>query len=260
MILVKLSSNMLSFKTVSFNQSGVSYILAKHNKPITSDTRNTYNGVGKSLIVHLIHFCLGASTKHYQDIVDKLPEWIFYLEFKINSKTYISERSTEKPDKILLNGKELSLRKFNELIKNLTFTIPETIDFLSFRSLLPFFIRPNKAAYVHFNMPAKVGSDYQKELNNGFLLGLDVNLYQEKYLVKKEQDRIKELSKNIQDDSLLKEYFVNNKDVHLRLIDIKEEISKLTKDIDKYEVASDYYDVKNEMNLIKQNLIAVETR
>ncbi len=254
MILVKLYSNKDSFKTVKFNPTGISFIIGKHNKPIDANTRNTYNGVGKSLVVHLVHFCLGASTKHYQNLVDKLSDWIFYLEFKIDNVTYVSERSTEKPEKIVIDDEELSITKFNKKLESLAFQIPENIKFLSFRSLLPFFIRPNKAAYVNFNEPAKVGSEYQRELYNGFLLGLDVNLYQEKYLIRKNQIRIEELTKNIQNDTLLKEFFSNDKDVNLRLVDLKEEILKLSDDIDKYEVASDYYDVKKEADLIKRKL------
>lgn len=40
----------------------------------------------------------------------------------------------------------------------------------------------------------------------------------------------------------------------MRLTDINEEILQLKKDIENYEVASDYYDIKNEANFAKKNL------
>ena len=60
MKLIELSANKESFKTVPFNKSGLSFIVAKQKNPETSDNGKTYNGVGKSLIILIIHFCLGA--------------------------------------------------------------------------------------------------------------------------------------------------------------------------------------------------------
>lgn len=254
MKLIKLSSNISSFRTVEFNPKGITFIIGKHNEPITKNTNDTYNGVGKSLVIHIIHFCLGAKTKHYKSFVEKLPEWSFTLEFEINSEMFCAQRSTKNPDKILLNGEEQSIFKFSKKMESLLFQIPDSIKFLTFRSLLPFFIRSNKASYVTFDEPVKVGAPYQKELYNGFLLGLDTNLIQGKYLIKKEQKRITDLTKNIKNDTLLKEFFSNDKDVSLRLIDLKEEITKLNGDIKKFEVASDYYEVKQEANTIKLKL------
>jgi len=70
MKLIKLEANKDSFKTVSFNKQGLSLIVAKQSNPEERDTTNTYNGVGKSLIVLLVHFCLGAKKKHYESFIN----------------------------------------------------------------------------------------------------------------------------------------------------------------------------------------------
>jgi len=57
MRLIELRANKDSFKTVKFNNKGMSLIVAKKR---TDSEKNTYNSVGKSLIVALIHFCLAA--------------------------------------------------------------------------------------------------------------------------------------------------------------------------------------------------------
>jgi uncharacterized protein YydD (DUF2326 family) len=254
MKLLKLSSNQSSFRTVNFNTQGISFIVGKHSKPIAKGSKATYNGVGKSLVINIVHFCLGASTKHYKSLIDKLPDWIFILDFEIDKNKYHAERSTTAPDQINLNGEELSLNKFNKKMEKLLFHIPDQVKYLSFRSLLPFFIRPNKAAYVAFDDPSNAGSEYQKVLSNAFLLGLDSLLLQEKYYIRNEQVRINELTSNIKKDTLLKEFFSNNKDVSLRLADLNEEILRLKKDIEEYEVANDYYEVKQEADTIKKEL------
>ncbi len=62
MQLVSLSANKESFKTIRFNRSGVSFIVARQKNPEKNDSNNTYNGVGKSLTTAIIDFCLGASA------------------------------------------------------------------------------------------------------------------------------------------------------------------------------------------------------
>lgn len=59
MRLVRLSSNMKSFHTVTF-KDGINLIVGKQSSSTTREN-NTYNGVGKSLIIYIIHFCLGSN-------------------------------------------------------------------------------------------------------------------------------------------------------------------------------------------------------
>ncbi len=258
MKLISLTSNQNSFNPVKFNPSGISLIVAKHSKKTSFTSKNTYNGLGKSLLIHIIHFCLGGKSKNFESFVEKLPKWQFILKFQIDNVVYVSSRSTDNIDKIILNfdnkEEELTISKFTDKIEKLLFNIPDDIKFLTFRSLLPFFIRPKKESYVSYDKPSKVGSDYQKALYNAFLLGLDMNLAQDKYLLRKEQDRLEKLQNNIQTDTLLKDFFSKEKDVSLRLKDLDDEIEKLTENINKYEVAEDYYDVKNEVDSIKKDL------
>ena len=56
MRLIKLSANKDSFKTIKFNPTGLTIIVGAKSKG-----GETYNGVGKSLVIELLHFCLGSS-------------------------------------------------------------------------------------------------------------------------------------------------------------------------------------------------------
>ena len=51
-------SNQDSFKTVEF-RSGFNVILADRTE--TSSVRDSRNGLGKSTLIQIIHFCLGAT-------------------------------------------------------------------------------------------------------------------------------------------------------------------------------------------------------
>ena len=114
MRLIRVYSNKDTFKEVKFNRTGLSFIAAKQKNPEISKKGQTYNGVGKSLLVRIIHFCLGAKKSNYKEFCDKLPGWEFYLEFEVKNTKYTAKRSTTNPDRIFLNGENLSVDKFNK--------------------------------------------------------------------------------------------------------------------------------------------------
>jgi uncharacterized protein YydD (DUF2326 family) len=260
MQLIKVSANKSSFKTVYFKKSGLNFIVAKQKNAKNKDVGKTYNGVGKSLLISIIHFCLGSKTKNYTSFCEKLPDWEFSLEFAIGEKNYTATRTTINPNRIKLNGEELTLTKFNTIMEELCFQIPDDIGNLSFRSLLPFFIRPNKKSYVSFDEAITTPNPYQKMVYNAFLLGLDVFLAKKKHNLKKEQDRIKDLEQNFKKDDLLRDFFSGQKDVSLTIDDLDEQIEKLEKSLRNFKVAEDYYEVQLEADKIEQKLFQLNNK
>jgi uncharacterized protein YydD (DUF2326 family) len=55
----KLSANQPSFKTVEFS-AGFNVVLADRTQESTK--RDSRNGLGKSTLIEIIHFCLGAKS------------------------------------------------------------------------------------------------------------------------------------------------------------------------------------------------------
>lgn len=257
MQLVKVYSNKSSFNTVEFKLNSPNFILAKQKHPGSSESGKTYNGVGKSLLIRIIHFCLGASAKNYSNFCNKLPGWIFYLDFKIGVKNYTVSRSTDESNKIIFEKELISMDKFKKKMGNICFSIPDDATFLSFRSIIPFFIRPNKASYVDCMKPGKTGSEYQTLLYNSFLIGLDIKLAEKKYNLRKEQERVKKLKKNFEEDSLLKDFFTGDKDVNLTLIDLEEKIKKIEDNLNKFQVAEDYHDIQKNADEIEKKLFDI---
>jgi len=256
MRLISLAASERTFKTVVFNQSGANFILAKQDKPEQFDNSKTYNGVGKSLMVALIDFCLGASTRNKitKSLQQTLPGWFFILKVKINNQPYTIIRHTDKPKHISLNDEQLTLSDFCLKLGKLCFEIPSEFQYLSFRSLLPFFIRPSKQSYINYDEPVKSGSPYQKQLYNAFLLGLDVTLSHTKMDLKKQIDETNKQHENIKSDPILKQFFEGYRDSSLALADLNEKIETLELDLQKFEVADDYYHIKQEADEIKKKL------
>lgn len=260
MYLIKISANKSNFKTIKFNKFGLNFIVAKQKNDDNYDVSKTYNGVGKSLVIKIIHFCLGADSKHYNSFCSELVDWEFYLDFEIKGTIYRSERKTSDPNRVILNGKELSINNFNKIMQDLCFNIPNDISYLSFRSLIPFFIRPNRKSYVNFDEAQAVPNPYQKMLYNSFLLGLNVTLAQDKHNLRVEQDRIQKFEKNFEKDDLLRKFLLGKRDVSLTIDDLDDQISKLENDLKDFKVAENYYDIQIQANKIEKELFELRNK
>ena len=124
MRLIELSSSRSSFKTVRFNRTGLSLVVGRHTKKQSKNIQSTYNGVGKSLLVALIHFCLGASkNKHFET---HLNGWDFILTFEHEDKTHHVTRVVGE-DTLRFDDREMKLNPYKEILNQLgVFGLPAT--------------------------------------------------------------------------------------------------------------------------------------
>ncbi|WP_353570510.1 DUF2326 domain-containing protein [Candidatus Albibeggiatoa sp. nov. BB20] len=252
MRLIRLSANQASFKTIEFNPVGLSIIVGSRSQNSKNKKQNSYNGVGKSLAIELIHFCLGSNKN--KAFEEHLPDWEFSLEFKIGDEYFVSRRNAQKQNVILLNEEELKIQAFCQLLEQKLFRIPENTQKISFRALLPRFIRRYKADYVN---PKETKADYSptdKLLRNLFLLGLDIHLALRKMNLKIEHDEKKKFKKSFANDSVIKEYFTKSKDPDINISHLEKQIQKLEKELAEFQVAENYSDIEQEANQIAKQL------
>ena len=119
MYLVRLTANKPSFHTINFKE-GVNFIVGGVQDK-QKNKNKTYNGVGKSLIIKIIHFCLGSDT--VKPFANKLNDWEFSLSFIIEDKEYTVTRSCSIQNKINFNGEEISLKEYKEWLGNKLFNL-----------------------------------------------------------------------------------------------------------------------------------------
>ena len=105
MRLIRLSSDHTSFKTIDFNPRGLTLIVGARSKK-----GQTYNGVGKSLIVEILHFCLGANKN--EEFETKIPQWEFILEMEVAGERHLVSRNTSKQSIFYLELKHLNQVQF----------------------------------------------------------------------------------------------------------------------------------------------------
>ena len=228
MYLKKLSSNKEQFHTVEFKK-GLNFIVGRRKDPNIKELKETYNGVGKSLIIELIHFCLGSSK--IEVFEENLKGWTFTLEFEIYGEEYRVTRECEKQDFVSVNSEIMKVSKYTNLLAEKVFGLSNVnkISNVSFRSLISRFIRRYKSSYNKYNTYIAKEKDYAKLVNNAFLLGIDTNLIQSKMKQKKEMAELQKTKKIVEKDPILKEYFVGNEDLDIEITDLKDEIKKYSR-------------------------------
>jgi len=253
MRLIELRANKDSFHTITFNKIGVSIIRAIK---VSEDKKSTYNSTGKSLLIYLIHFCLGSSENI--ELKEKLPTWEFSLDFLIEDKLYTATRSVDNQKIINLNEEDFKLKDFNEYLQSkVFFNIPVDFKYLSFRSLINRFIRPRKSSYDTYNCFLKEEKEYQELLNNAFLLGLDIERINKKKELKEDWDKTKYNKKNIENDPIMRDFFTGDSDkkkIDLEIIGLEKKLDKLSKNIADFKVAEDYDSIRKEADDVSLQL------
>lgn len=141
--LVKLSANKETFHNITF-KDGLNVIMGKPKNKGILDKKSTTNGIGKSLLIKIIDFCLGSDK--IKEWEEPLKDWIFTLEVNIDEKLYIISRAVSNQKVIIFNGNEIKLSKFRDTIKEL---LSLSTD-LSFRQIINRFLRKGKVAYNNY--------------------------------------------------------------------------------------------------------------
>lgn len=245
MYLIKLTANKLSFHTIEFKE-GLNFIVGgvqdKNNKQ-----NKTYNGVGKSLIVRILHFCLGCDTINAFE--DKLEDWEFSLEFRIDKDKYIVTRNCSKQKNISLNGKELTLNEYKNWLGNILFNLNRhDFKYLTYRSLISRFIRPSKYSYDYYDKFVFKEKEYSQNICNSYLLGLDVNLVNSKRELVENKRKITEAKSIFEKDDTIKTFFEKDEKIDVSIIDLEQNIIKLKDEIEKFKIADNYYEIEREAN------------
>lgn len=243
MQLLSLRANKESFHPVIF-KDGVNIIVGKQVAPLDENDGNTYNGVGKSLTLHLIHFCLGSNK--IDSLGVHLPGWEFTLRFKIDEKEYYATRSTERQNVIDFSGEEYTPKKLRLKMLELCFGLIDSPANMTWTTLFSRFVRRFRACYATFDTFVTKESDYSKILNNCYLLGIDTELIVRKKELREQQSLASTTEKAIKKDPLFKQYYLGKSDAALDATDLEYRINELEKEISEFKVSNNYHELEKE--------------
>ena len=240
MKLISLTSPNPKFKDIKF-KDGLNIIIGEK---ITSNKKESINGVGKTLSIKLISYMLGGQDTFISKILQETDTTLNLLVEIDNKKNLI----TRDGKKILLNEEEKDLKELREFltISNIPF---------SFRDV---FYRFCRQSYNSPTQQLEQEENFKNNKINAFLLKLDYELISQKEEYYNKQKALNEIIKHLKqlDKEVDKE----------KILDLKSKIKKIEDDLKNYTFAEDFEELQSEVdNLTKEikqirNLIAVKNR
>ena len=249
MKIIKLKSDYPGFKTIKFRETGLSFITGCEQKK--SET-STYNGVGKTLSIVLIDFCLGSTA--LEDL--KKLNCNFFLTIRINNVDYEIKRNTVEHKNISINNRLYTLDKFKKKLEEML-TI-ERQDNISLRTIMPYFIRYKKSSFLDPIITTKYSKsnkpDYRNLVNVFYLLGLDTNLLKEKQSNFKKLESAKNAKKSLEDSEIKSLLNDNNTNIEIELNILQKKLEEKLKLRDLYKISNSYANIKDELYIKREEL------
>lgn len=254
----KLYSEPEIFNPISFD-FGVNIIMGEE-----SEKTNKKIGVGKSVCIEFINFCLlkrisdsrlNLIPKKNADIIDSQIK----LDFEINDKRVIISRSIGNPEQISiqLDGENIHFEKLDdasEYLGNLYFEkYPANTKRLSFRNLLQPIIRDERSEFKDlikcFDTNKSIPPDYSPHL---FFLNVGLQKYAE---IKSLNETLKKKNTYF---SETKKLVTNNNEIKIQ--DAKAHLNELESEVGKVNKAIEKLKTNESFELIQDDLVRLETK
>lgn len=248
MKLLKLYSSNPKFKTIDF-KPGINIVAGLQS---SSSSTDTYNGIGKSSALQLVHLMLGGKLdiKKYQTDA-RFYKFLsgygdFLLDLEIGSITYTIKTNfsngiyyinDEKVGKYSTLGKKLNEKIFFNNDGDISFK--QTLNCFARRYL------PSRNYYTDaLQQQGQPPADFYQRMTNLVLLGLDISLPKK---FKKIRDEIDNIGKT---KSSLAKANVNFNESELR--DLEDKLEALIEDKNNFIIAKNYDDLKLEADQITE--------
>ena len=263
-MILSVRSNMPSFKAVEFTP-GFNVILADRTKESTrGDSRN---GLGKTTLFEIVHFCLGAGTRRNRGLlVAPLKGWTFTLELQIEDRSLAVTRSTDQPNRVQLQGDVDDLTDVGERqLDGLAVRIPDWNAFLgeqlfglsleepppkyqpTFRSLFSYLVRRDRDAFSSPFIHYRVQREWDKQVNNAFLLDLAWQHAGELQQLKDNESALNELRRAAR-DGLLQGLIGNLGNLEAERTRLDSEISQQSETLQSFRVHAQHAEIEQEAN------------
>ena len=229
------SPNNPKFQPLEFKK-GLNIILGEK---ITSNKKDSINGVGKSLSIELISYMLAGKDTKINKIL-KNTQTTLNLLFKINNQTHLITRDGKD---IFLDEEKITLKNLQEWF-NVQFNTP-----FYFRQI---FVRFNRKNY---SSPIEQIENEDKFTNNkinAYLLHLDYEYVNKKEYLYKKNEMLKQIIKYIKE---LKEE--TNQE---RKIELKEELKQIEYDLSHYEFAEEFEELQEKADKLTKEIIEIRNK
>jgi len=269
-------SDLKGFKNFTFHK-GLNIILADISEKSTN--RQTRNRAGKTSLIEIIHFLMGAesppdSDLRYEDLINNK----FGIVFDLGDEKVSIIRSGAEPSKIIIKESSksdnwvISPRKdkttqenfvtntsWKKILGNIFFKLEDEDDDINkykptFRSLFSYFVRRERDG--GFSSPIKNSSEqqlYDQQLAVTFLLGLEWGIIREWQLIRDREKTLKELRKAI-GSGLLGDVIGSVAMLRTKLAIAEDELKKLKEVKKTFKLHPKYHEYENEASDLKRRI------
>lgn len=261
-----LTSNTSSFKGVAFPEQ-FNAVLAERTKEATR--KDTRNGLGKSTLIELIHFCLGSNSNRKLKLY--LKDWYFTLNMLLDGREISVSRGFDAPSIVFLEGDtagwpirpqeqegrpSLTTKEWNLVLGQLMFGLPisTTQKYApSFRSLISYFIRRGRDAFSKAFEHHRKQREWEKQINNCFLLDLcweDASDWQSL----KDKKKLYHDLRRAAETGLVSEVIGSLGELQASKVRLETQIKNREGELKDYKVHPQYQDLQKRANQITQEM------
>ena len=252
-----IQANKSSFHDTTFNES-LSVILADVTEESTD--KDSRNGLGKTLLVEIINFCLGSGVS---DSLDKqeLQSWAFMLDVEIAGANFTFNRSLDNSNMVTVSGDlenwpiktdedslTIKVDDFKRILGVKIFGVSREDDKpnqLSYRNLMSYFMRTDATAFVD---PFKYFAGEKAttvQMANAYLLGLNDDYSYSFYKIEKKKKLLADLEKAAT-SGMLDDFTGNMGELEAQRVRIQQKLNQLKERVAAFRVHDEYYAIQDE--------------
>lgn len=262
----EISSSLPSFKTVRFD-SGLNVVLAEKSKGATD--RQTRNSSGKTSLITIVHFLMGAScTKKSIFKYESLRDQSFSTTFSLSMQRITARRSGFDPNKVYVDAnlsewpdrptEDLATGDFYLPVKKWTAALAASMfgvnDFgkyaPSFRSMVPYFARvETEGGFLNAENYYSKQQPWNVQVNLSYLLGLNWKPAQELQQVREREKAIKTLKKDA-GKGVMGNLIGKAGELRTKLALAEKELKRLANELKEFQVLPEYRDLEKEASTI----------
>jgi len=264
-------STLPAFKTVKLNPG---FNLLVSDKSKANEDRPSRNHAGKTSVIEIIHFLLGASVRHeYPFRAQELKGQTFGMRATLGGHEVRVERDVAGDSGLIrlyeesLSGAdllghqepvEMSVQDWCKKLGEWCFDIRNTESFgPSFRPLFSYFVRRfidggfQKAQASSSHLQSE---GWQMQVNLAYLLGMDWRLFAQLEKLRQQGKEYKQLARSLKSDGVMGDAFGEASQLSAKLAVAKDKVKRLERDLAAFRVLDQYADVEREASALASKI------
>jgi uncharacterized protein YydD (DUF2326 family) len=259
-MIYEITSSLPTFRTVAL-QPGFNIVLADKTKASTKD--DSRNGVGKSTLIEIIHFCLGSDVQKGDTLAhDDLKDVTFDLVFDLRGERVRVSRNTSARQHVIVTGGtfenwpyrptetssgwRLKTSEWNAVLGSRLFNAPTDLTRKykpTFRSLISYFARRGKEAFNDAFYHHRKQQPWDVQVNNAFLLSLDWEDASD-WQVLRDQKKLLDTLKSAAQSGLMNDVLGSVGELEAERITLEERVKAIAAELRSFKVHKQYRELE----------------